>query len=295
VRTSYPTRVSYAGAPHPRWWQIEDHRVDPGAVAPHRTHLAAILMIHLTASHGDDWYTAPLACPTGTLLALTDVAVEDVMGLTTATRPADDWSMFHVSGRGHDEVLIWPTVANPLTAPTALDDVLVGIDEDANVLWAIERRVDGVELVEPDEPAAAPSAGAPVGQVVVTDRPRYRYLPSTSVPHRWHPYVSSDDGNVRRFVQARLADLAERPVAPRAGPLSRLLRDPSAGPADPTHAISPAAIPRAGVQLDRRYVLGRRTDGLPVLWVQRRRTPLGAPPVSALRFDVLEEILDVRA
>ncbi len=55
------------GAPHPRWWQIEDHRVDPGAVAPHRTHLAAILMIHLTASHGDDWFTAPLACPTGTL------------------------------------------------------------------------------------------------------------------------------------------------------------------------------------------------------------------------------------
>src|SRR6185503_17682842 len=24
VRTSYPTRVSYDGAPHPRWWQIEE-------------------------------------------------------------------------------------------------------------------------------------------------------------------------------------------------------------------------------------------------------------------------------
>ena len=45
VRTSYPTRVAYDGSPHPRWWQIEDHRYDPGAVAPHRTQLAAMMMI----------------------------------------------------------------------------------------------------------------------------------------------------------------------------------------------------------------------------------------------------------
>ena len=44
VRTSYPTRVAYDGSPHPRWWQIEDHRYDPGAVAPHRTQLAAMMI-----------------------------------------------------------------------------------------------------------------------------------------------------------------------------------------------------------------------------------------------------------
>ena len=71
VRTSYPTRVAYDGSPHPRWWQIEDHRYDPGAVAPHRTQLAAMMLIHVTASHGDDWFTAPLLSPTGTLVAVT--------------------------------------------------------------------------------------------------------------------------------------------------------------------------------------------------------------------------------
>ena len=50
---------AYDGAPNPRWWQIEDHRHDPGAVAPHRTQLAALMLIHVTASHGDDWFTAP--------------------------------------------------------------------------------------------------------------------------------------------------------------------------------------------------------------------------------------------
>jgi hypothetical protein len=295
VRTSYPTRVAYDGSPHPRWWQIEDHRYDPGAVAPHRTQLAAMMLIHVAASHGDDWFTAPLLSPTGTLVAVTGMQVEDVMGLTATNRPVDDWSLFHVSGRRPGELLVWPTVANPLTGTSALDEVLLGVDEDANVLWAIERRVDGIELVEPDEPVAPPPAVAPAGQVVVTGTRRYRYVPARTVPRLWHPYLSSDAGNVRRFVQGRLADLNVRPVVPRPGPTSRLLRDPAAGPADPAHQILPGAVPRAGLRLDRRHVLGRRTDGQPVLWVQRRRTPLSAPPASALRLDVLEEIPEIRS
>jgi hypothetical protein len=294
VRTSYPTRVAYDGAPHPRWWQIEDHRYDPGAVAPHRTQLAALMLIHVTASHGDDWFTAPLVTPNGTLVAVTDMKVEDVMGLESRKRPVEDWSLYHVSGRRPGELLIWPTVANPLTGTSALDEVLLGVDEDANVLWAIERRVDGVELVEPDEPAAPPPEEPPPGQVVATGARRYRYVPSTAVPRLWHPYLSSDAGNVRRFVQGRLADLDKRPVEPRPGPTSRLLLDPAAGPDDPTHVIRPGEVPRVGLRLERRYVLGRRTNGEPVLWVQRRSVPLSAPPASELLLDVLEEITEIR-
>jgi hypothetical protein len=252
------------------------------------------MLVHLTASHGDDWFTAPLVSPTGMLVAVNDVQVEDVMDLTTKKLPAADWSFFRVSGRGPAELLVLPTVANPLTGTSALDDVLLGVDEDANILWAIERRVDGIELAEPDEPVAEAPTAPSVGQVVVTGTRRYRYVPATTVPRLWHPYVSSDTGNVRRFVQGRLADLNARPVVPRPGPTSRLLRDPAAGPADPAHQIAPGAVPRTGLRVERRHVLGRCVDGQPVLWVQRRRTPLFSPPASALRFDVLEEILEIR-
>ncbi|CAN5258610.1 hypothetical protein BH18ACT12_BH18ACT12_08940 [soil metagenome] len=295
ARTSYPTRVAYDGAPHPRWWQVEDVRYDPGAVAPHRTRLASLMLVHLTASHGDDWFTAPLLSPTGSLVAIKDMQVEDVMGLKTKKLPTVDWSLFRVSGRGTAELLIWPTVANPLTGTSALDEVLLGVDEDANILWAIERRVDGVELVEPEETTPEPPATPPPGQVVVTAPRRYRYVPATAVPSFWHPYVSSDAGNVRRFVQGRLANLNVRPIVPRDGPTSRVLRDPAAGPADPAHQIAPRAVPRLGLRIDRRHVLGRRVDGQPVLWVQRRRSPLFSPPSSELRFDGLEEILEIRS
>jgi len=36
-------------------------------------------------------------------------------------------------------------------------------------------------------------------------------------------------------------------------------------------------------------VLGRSSDGNPVLWRQRRRIPLLSAPVSGLRFDILEQ------
>ena len=114
VRTSYPTRVAYDGSPHPCWWQIEQSRYYPGAVAPHRTRLASLMLIHITASHGDDWFTAPLVSPTGTLVTVTQMQVEDVMGLTVKDIPAADWSLYQLSGRKPSELLVWPTVANPL-------------------------------------------------------------------------------------------------------------------------------------------------------------------------------------
>jgi hypothetical protein len=49
-------------------------------------------------------------------------------------------------------------------------------------------------------------------------------------------------------------------------------------------------VPSHGLRLERRWVLARRTDGSPVLWSQRRRIPLLAPPVPQLRFDVLQEL-----
>ena len=213
------------------------------------------------------------------------------MDLTTTCSPAPDWSLFHVSGRRTNELLLWPTVAHPLSAPVPLDVVDIGVDEDANIAWAVEQRIDGREVVEPDPPAtpAEPASGE-----VAIMRPRhYRYVPATDVPRHWHPYLMQTTGATRRYVQARLANMDVRPIVARPGPTSRLLHDPQATGSAPAHAILPDVIPRLGLRLDRRYLLGRSTTGTPLLWIQRRRDPLGGPPTSRLRFDVLEAVDEI--
>ncbi len=286
VLTSYPTRVRIPGGPHPRWWQIEDARLDPGGVAPARSHLAPLFLIRAASATSDGWFTAPLVAPTGTLVGVSRMTVVDSMGLSSPDAPVQDWSMYHVAGRPAHELLLWPTVEHPLTAPTVLDQVDIGVDEDANLLWAVERWVDGSEAVEDDPPSAAATPPAP-GEVPVNGPRGFRYLPASEVPNHWHPYVISTSG-VRRYLQARLVDVDARPVVARPGPTSRLLRDPWVGTSDPFHVILPDVVTPTGIRLDRRLLLGRSTTGEPLLWAQRRRSPLPAPPASRLRFDLLE-------
>ncbi len=164
--------------------------------------------------------------------------------------------------------------------------MIIGVDEDANLLWGVERRVAGRQLA--DEPVGPVEPPPPPGALQAEGQVRFRYRPSTKLPRYWHPYVIAEVDGRRRFVQGRLADLEARPPAPMPPPISPLLVDPEAPAAGPVHQIEPAAIPTNGVRLARRWVLGRGTDGLPVLWRQRRRIPLQGPPVSGLRFDVTD-------
>ncbi|MGY1684980.1 hypothetical protein ACI8AK_05260 [Geodermatophilus sp. SYSU D00867] len=280
-----PGRLRYPGAPHPRWWQIEDARVDVGGFPPDRTHLATMLLIDLIASHGDDWFTFPLPTSSGSVVTLHEVTVVDAFdGETTLTTPAT-WGLFRVHGLAETSLVVWPTVATPLTGPV-LDDVLVGIDEDANLLWAVERRAGGRDLAPPPLPAAPPV----VGEVVGSARTRYGYRPSSPLPRYWHPYLIEEVDGRRRFVQGSLVDLEQRPPEPMPEPVSPLLRDHDAPHTAPVHQIEPAAVPTTGLRLERRYMLARRTDGLPVLWSQRRRAFLLAPSPSQLRFDVVVSI-----
>lgn len=120
----------------------------------------------------------------------------------------------------------------------------------------------------------------------------FSWLPSTTLPPHWHPYRTSGAAAPKRnvFEQGRVANL-NGPIddihtAVREGPLSEIIRGST--PADP-HVLETNAVPYQGLRIERRYLLARGTDGRPVLWRQRRTTPLLGPPTSHLRFDVLRE------
>lgn len=235
-------------------------------------------------AHGDDWFTFPVPGRSGHVVSLREVRVRDSFDDVWAlSPPGDGWTLFAIAGLGASSLLVWPGVAAPLVGPV-LDQVDLGADEDANAVWAVERRVAGRELPSPERPQAP----VPSGRADAGDRPRYAYRAGGDVPPYWHPYLIEEVAGRRRLVQARLADLSGTTAALMPEPASPLLRDPAAGGVHPVHQIEPAAIPSDGLQLERRHVLGRRTDGMPVLWAQRRRAPLAAPPVMHLRYDLAD-------
>jgi hypothetical protein len=289
-----PNRMSYPGAPHPRWWQIEDHAVDIGGFPPDRGHFATMLLVELVVSHADDWFTFPVSTRTGNVVRLDIVKAIDSFDEIWPLTPPSGWELFRLRGLDATSLLVWPTVATPLHG-AVLEEVLFSIDEDANALFAVELRAGGHDL--PTEGVATgptqppPAAGAQ--PVDASTRLQYRYRPSAGARRYWHPYLLQDVGGRRRFVQGRLADLDAtsptlfpEPVAEVLYDRANLAPDP-ADQVEPVHQIEPATIPRYGLRLTRQRVLARDVDGNPMLWVQRRRLPLHDPPISTLRYDTL--------
>ncbi len=315
TREVIPGRLDYPGAPNPRWWQLEDHSVDIGGFAPDRSHFATTLLLDLVLEHADDWFTFPVPPPanpdqvpsSGVLVTLAGVTVRDSFDevWNLATPPASGpgaWSLFHTAGLPESQLLVWPVAVAPHSGPV-LDEILLGVDEDANLAWAIELRADGIQLLQDAQTAAA------IAETTRTGTRNFRYLPSTTLPNQWHPYQrvrlneprpgggtvsnatdpGAGDGRSGGWQQAVLADLTGVYPRARPGPQSRLIGGPSGPGLGRGHRLNVDAIPSSGILLRRRARLARDTNGRPVLWVERSVSPLAGPPTSHLRFDVFAE------
>src|SRR5207344_575076 len=176
----------------------------------------------------------------------------------------------------------------PQTGPI-LDEILLGVDEDANLAWAVELRADGIQRLQDAETPAA------IAETTRTGTRDFRYLPSTTLPNGWHPYQrvrlgdpqpgggavvtaatdpGAGDGRSGGWRQGVLADLTGPYPRPRPGPRSRLIGGPSGAGIGRGHQLASDAIPSNGVVLRRRAMLGRDTGGRPILWVERSTAPV---------------------
>lgn len=189
-----------------------------------------------------------------------------VIRLCTRSMPSGTWP--------------WAPPAGPL-----LHDVEIGVDDDANLAWAVELTADDVTLVKDGGRAPATAQGsAAVSQ-------SFEYQPSTRLPMNWHPYRRIEsEGRARPWVQGLVAKLNELLPAPRHGRASLLIGGPSEpGGFGQGHEVDGLAIPSSGVRIQRRTRLARDSDGRPALWSERSAVPSLGPPASQLRCDVSEE------
>lgn len=295
--TTYPTAIQYPGAPHSRWWEIEDAAVDIGGYPPDTSHFATTLLIDLIASHGDDWFVFPVDARVGHALTISAPTVTDAFGEPYGLVPPADWSLFRTTGFADDSLVVWLRALAPAEGPL-LEDVQLGLDEYSNILWAVERRIAGHDLSQPErtpqQELANPSLTKPDRAGKPDDRKQFVYVPGQDAAAYWHPYQIEDrpdaEGRLRRrFLQRRLADLNRVHPELLPAPLAEVLRVQNSVGQERVHEIAPATVPSIGIIVQRRYVLARDVDGNPVLWLQRQRTPFLSPPSRTLRFDVLAE------
>lgn len=294
--TMLATPLRYPAMPADRYWQLEDGRVDLGAMEAQPHDLARLCLIEFAMTTGDDWLQVPVDGLLGAVNQVLTVSLTDTFGDTTEVGELTDpaFAMYRVTdprGAALPGVVL-PPVAADIQTGSAVEEVLFLRDEMANLAWAIEQTVtarSGDPRPRSDEPR--PAADPWPAGLTPTERV---YRLQSRIPEHWIPLL---------------------PVALRTGQLSlrkgALIRtvfapDGSRGPGDGEEiapvgvTLSPRPltfpgeeIPREGVALRALPMLARRADGRYVRWVGYRVGTGSGEASSRLAWDAALSITDL--
>ena len=279
--------------PSSRFWEMEDAKIDLGAVDAAPQDLGRLLMVGYATVYGNDWYVVPLRMPIGTLGRITTFMVTNVFGLTETVGPAGvDDPNFNVFGLSDPREL---SGANPwfLLAPALpgslesapVEHVLIARDEMANLAWAIEQRIEDDAGVPYDRYDAMTRPATPAPGTM----PAYHV--DSFVPDFWYPLAPEHIDAGGEAVRLRLVPLSRREAGDGAVdgvstvlPLGGILE---AARGQDHFWLHEEEVPRSGVDVIRSHQRARWHDGSVHAWTTRRKGTGAGESASGLRFDTV--------
>jgi hypothetical protein len=206
-RPPIPTIARYPGMPADRYWEFEDGRVNFGMLGASKIDLARVAVIEYALVFGNDWFTLPVTLPVNALYQVEKLDVLDNFGILVKIPPAKNsdgtqWTLYEMSvnasplatrPRLTDRMFLCPAVS-ALDGPP-LEHVLMMRDEMANMVWGIEKRVQGTSgepfdrKFESNRLSTTQELRPPADAVVVPSGAPLNYKLQTPVAANWIPFL----------------------------------------------------------------------------------------------------------
>jgi hypothetical protein len=292
-----PAPARFPGMPADRLWTFEDARVYLGGVEAGPTDLTRMALVEFSLTFGVDWFVLPIDLPAGSVVRVTSLTVLDTFGFAVSVRPARQpggWSMFGLADSrdttARGEVFVVPPVVPHVLESDPIEEVALFRDEMANLVWGVERVVQGPSGEPVDRARLVPRVSlrqqlpGDLGDAAIV----YRLM--SPVPDHWVPFVAVPV----RGGPAGAIELERRPLLhfrddgaiDVTHPHGVLLR--SAPDADVTAdrlRLAEEEVPRDGAVVTRRYQLARTPSGGTAVWIGRRKRTGEGEGWSGLRFD----------
>jgi hypothetical protein len=294
VLSFVPTAATFPGMPNPRFWELEDRRVNFGSINAKTTDHLLLVFAELGLIFGNDWFVVPYEMPVNHLCEVEGLVVTDVFGDRTLIDNANGaeeasphrWSMFAVSGESADPWrgrYFWlPASLTSVQQGEPIEAVSFARDEMANLAWAVEDTIpDGAGSgIAARLVADQHTPGTPPPAVAV------RYTLGTEVPENWVPLLPVHiPGGVTdiRLQRGTMPPFGTPPVPPaRRGVILNELPAP--------FYVAEEEVPASGVVVTRRAQRTRWYDGRTYLWMGRARETGRGEASSGLRFDQIDEL-----
>lgn len=310
-----PTPISYRGMPLPRWWAIEDSRVDLGNINRPHLNFLTMLLVEFSFIYSNDWYVIPLEHKVGHMRQIDKFVAMDSFGVVSEVNPVIDktsnkqgWELFTHSPQSKSElsdgrIFYLPNRLYHALESEPIEKVNFFRDEMANLVWAVEQRYQNKEgsvinrndeeldnIPEPPKPSLywdtqeetlidrslIEGDGEPGNRYV---GPVALYQPKTHIPVHWIPYKPGRLGTDGNYILRR----------------ARTVEDLSQGPQykgiflSESKYVYEEGVPRLGIMLYRVFQMARDRDGTRYSWHSRKKMPDELHKSSGLRFDALIE------
>jgi len=286
-----PSPVAFNGMPHPRFWTMEENRIDFGTIDTSTTGLLHLQFAEFGLIYSNDWFMLPYPLATNTLCAIAAIVVTDVFGQHLLVRPAtagpesswQRWAMFHLTDRrgsrfSSNMFYLSPSLPKSLEGDP-LEQVSFLRDEMANMVWAVEGIVpsQGGRGARGDEIARKELSSAPF---TPAGSAKIRYLLGTTVPDNWIPFIPvhlPGSGTEIRLQRARMPEAK--------GAIGAILTE-----VPPPYFVNEEEVPRTGVSVQRSFQRARWLNGATFLWIGRYKESGKGEGWSNLRFDQIVDI-----
>ena len=286
-----PTQLYFRGAPHPRWWRLEEGDAYFDSPDDPEPNALSLLLPEFFYTDIDNWFTAPMPMRSGSLREVTEVLVVDSFGVTTilppatGARPDEEWAVFALdaaegaAAKALDgRYLFAPNVAIDVLQNDEIEEVRFIRDEHANLVWAWERRIvneAGISVTTQNE-----QVGGPDG---VTADLLPRFVLKSETARHWIPYVPrqhAPKGAVNGEIYLRRGRTDELASAAKPQYRSRIVSE--------SKRLNEEEVPATGLRVRRISRYARGSNGNPYFWIGREKESGRRTARPGLKFDYLD-------
>lgn len=275
-----PSPVRYQGMPQPRYWEMEEGRINFGKISMSPNNVLSLAFAEFGLTYSNDWFWIPMPLKINTLCRVNSLTVTNVFGdIMNYTIQADGlndplsifslYQLYNPENNTVQPILYLSPTLNKIQEASPLERLYFMRDEISNLCWAIESIVPSATQTGKDMQITSIENEKPKEEILT-------YHLGTVPPESWTPFIPVKKDGKKLYLQRAKMPNSQPPKGQILQDIE-LYKKP--------YLIREEEVGRLGTIIERSWQRARWLNGKTFTWIGRRKTAGSIETPNGLRWD----------